>query len=181
MYARLGETNRFAGIALLSILVWFLRIPLSGLLRPTASDLALLEDPNCEDEILVEITIYQGTRPTFRDRGIITVQDDCLLFVGHRTSFAVGSQDLENGRTSKKLRDIVPSNAACIRLRHHATEITLSLVAVPLNARSYRRSFRLLGRMIGQFQSSIAPTQIARTYPPLVPDRSGDKVQIFRI
>ena len=57
-------------------------------------DLTLLEDPRDQDVCLVEVTIFNGSATVGIDRGVAWFDGGRLLYSGHRTSFAIGGEDV---------------------------------------------------------------------------------------
>src|SRR5205085_2516177 len=60
----------------------------------TSDDEAMLEDPDDPETRLVEVSIVQNDVITGRDRGVLWLEGNCLLFMGHRSSFCIGTKDL---------------------------------------------------------------------------------------
>ena len=97
------------GVALLLIALVahrFLLLPLAGGViglahlvaifgcPPRAADRRLLEDPDDLDVCLVDIRINRDRRPVGLDRGVAWFEGGRLMFNGHRTSFAIGGEDI---------------------------------------------------------------------------------------
>lgn len=84
---------------------------------------------------LVEITILQGAAPTGFDRGVIWFEEDRLLFVGERTSFALGSASVRRGprdhwgtsgllpTTTLPLRASSPAGGVSLGFTVHADDV----------------------------------------------------------
>ena len=62
--------------------------------RITSEDRMLLEDPDDLDACLVLLTIVRDGRMIGTDKGVVWFADGMLLYNGHRTSFAIGGEDL---------------------------------------------------------------------------------------
>ncbi len=62
--------------------------------RLRASDLRLLEDPDDPDVCLVEMEVFVGHESVGHDRGVAWFAEGRLLYSGHRTSFALGGEDV---------------------------------------------------------------------------------------
>lgn len=63
-------------------------------LRITRSDRRLLEDPDDLDVCLVHLQIFRDGRSVGKDKGVVWFADGLLLYSGHRTSFAIGGEDV---------------------------------------------------------------------------------------
>ena len=63
-------------------------------LRIGDADQRLLEDPDDPDVCLVLLTIRRDGRRVGTDKGAVWFADGLLLYSGHRTSFAIGGEDV---------------------------------------------------------------------------------------
>ena len=63
-------------------------------LKLTAADRMLLEDPDDLDVCLVHLTIVRRGRISGTDKGVVWFAEGKLFFNGHRTSFAIGGEDV---------------------------------------------------------------------------------------
>jgi hypothetical protein len=62
--------------------------------RPRMDDLRLMENPDDPDVCLVDVDIVVDHESVGRDRGVVWFEGGRLLFTGHRTSFALGGEDV---------------------------------------------------------------------------------------
>jgi len=60
----------------------------------TEKDRRLIEDPDDLDVCLVGLEIVRDGRSVGRDKGVVWFADGLLLYSGHRTSFAIGGEDV---------------------------------------------------------------------------------------
>ena len=60
----------------------------------TDTDLRLVENPDDLDILLVALTVVRNGKALGADRGVVWFDEGRLLFNGHRTSFAIGGEDI---------------------------------------------------------------------------------------
>ncbi len=128
--------------------------------RPTREDLRLFEDPDDPDVCLVFLTIVCNGESVGTDRGVAWFADGCLLYSGHRTSFAIGGEDVlskaEHGTTG-----------VALRVARGTASITLS----PLQRRGDiggRQEMRFL-KALYHFRHRPPQSRIPRQWPPFEP------------
>ncbi len=97
--------------------------------RATARDRSLLENPDDPDFCLVEIEIARLGEVCGVDRGVVWFEGGRLMFAGHRTSFAVGGED------------VLPRSSWSADLLHGPWDLVLPL---RIKANDVRVSFRPL-------------------------------------
>lgn len=139
---------------------------------PTTADLYLLENPDDSEVCLVEVTLrYDGLSSAW-DRGVAWFEDGRLLFVGHRTSFALGGQDVVPTRdwpefTSERNHGLLQFNAVPLRIpnSHH------SVAFIPLERKGtigemQRACFE---HRLAHFRKDPRPSSGPRQWPPFAP------------
>lgn len=60
----------------------------------TQADRHLLEDPEDPNVCLVALNVVRNGKSVGRDKGVVWFDDGLLLYNGHRTSFAIGGEDV---------------------------------------------------------------------------------------
>lgn len=128
--------------------------------RPTREDLRLLESPDDPDVCLVALTIAHDGGTVGRDRGVAWFEGGRLLYSGHRTSFALGGEDVvpQAGFEGYGLALRVPRGTAGIRL-------------VPLDRRDAagERQAMRFGKALTAFRRRPPSSRGPRQWPPLEP------------
>ena len=146
-----------AALALLMVLAFAGR---SKRPRATAYDVGLLEHPEDPDVCLVEIRIVRDGKPVGSDRGAVWFEGGRLLFSGHRTSFAVGGEDvLPFTQRAKGL----PLGALPLRVRQGQTHIEFR--TLQYGDADLRRYDRFAHRLLA-FRSFAPPARGERQWPP---------------
>lgn len=127
-----------------------------------------LDEPEDNNEILVQVSIVQDGVVTGVDQGLLIVEDGALAFNGRRSSFSLGPQDLlQRSSFPHRMDRPVPTAPAGRPLYVYLSDRSLSLYFVPLKGkRRDRNAKERLGVLISNFVYS--ETTIARRqYPPL--------------
>lgn len=135
------------------------------LAQPAAEprDLRLLEHPDDPDVCLVQITIVRNDEVVGHDRGAAWFEDGRLLFSGHRTSFALGGEDLvprsERGPRRREGQSVLP-------LRVDSGGASIEFVVLGYGERRASHGYRFLTRF-GEFLFFAPPSRGPRQWPPL--------------
>ena len=182
----IAEPFRDRAIAALFVLlafgflnVWTMGVPVFGALfttllllmalgftgrssRPPATqrDVALLEHPEDPDVCLVEVHILRDGVSVGRDRGAVWFEGGRLLFSGHRTSFAVGGEDvLPFAQRSADL----PLGALPLRVGEGEAYVEFRVLQTP--EIDERHASRFAHRLLA-FRSFAPPARGERQWPP---------------
>lgn len=127
----------------------------------TAEDLRLLEDPDDPDICLVAIIIWRRGDGAGQDRGVAWFEGGRLLYSGHRTSFALGGEDVlpdwSHGEHTLVLR-VPPHGSATVTLR----PLPRGSVA------SGKQEMRFL-KSLHAFRRRPPPSRGPRQWPPFEP------------
>lgn len=150
----------------------FLAIPflyLASLRDPaTTKDDSYIDDPDDELGELVDVRIYQDGVVTGEDRGMMTIIEDAIIFVGKRCTFSLGSQDI---RRHSPQHDGSPplesSSSSVLRLLHPHREVLLHILLVRSNEKSVVRQ-KLIREL--EISPNAMPTDFPSLYPPLSKD-----------
>ena len=140
-------------------------IATAGLPRPTSNDLMLYENPDDLDLCLVEASFLKNGRTTGRDRGVVWFSEGRLLFCGHRTSFALGGEDvLPPARRTKTERE----RGDLLTLRGLPFRANIVFRPVMARGESPARAHRFLERLYA-FQMRPPVSRGPRQWPPFEP------------
>ena len=145
----------------IGLVLWFsLYFGLARSGWPTKEDLRLLEDRDDPDVCLVALTIVRDGNIVGTDRGVAWFADGCLLYSGHRTSFALGGEDLI-------ARPDAWGDRLALRVPHGAASVSLT----PLtrnNDAGGRQEMRFL-KALYHFRRRPPRSRIPRQWPPFEP------------
>ena len=126
-------------------------------------DVGLLEHPEDPDVCLVEIRIVRNGEPVGKDRGALWFEGGRLLFSGHRTSFAIGGEDV---LPHSRHRPGLPSGALPLRIAGESAHLEFLILRYPeLDRTRYER----FGHRLLAFRSFTPPARGPRQWPPLAP------------
>lgn len=136
-------------------------------LSVTAADRRLLEDPDDRDVCLLHLTIIHGEREIGRDKGVVWFSHGALLYNGHRTSFAIGSEDvLPMSQWSSAQRNSLEDRFVPLRVERGKAWIEVVALATGNSAGS-PAEMRFL-KSLYEFLRHPEPSRGPRQLPPLV-------------
>ena len=137
---------------------------------PNTEDFRLLEDPDDPDVCLVSLRIVSAGRTVGRDRGVVWFEDGRLLYSGHRTSFALGGEDIaprgERHAYAREFGSVLPDEAVPLRI-----DETKVVILKPLARKSdvgNRQEMRFL-KALYAFKRNPPRSFGPRQWPPLEP------------
>lgn len=130
--------------------------------RLSKADRRLIEDPDDLDVCLVDVKIMSNRRIIGVDRGIVWFGEGRLLFSGHRTSFALGGEDiLPRSRRTKSMQ--ARTNVLPLRAGHGKAVLIFDLI-LP-RAGPGEREIRFVERLYAFRQRPLA-SRGPRQWPP---------------
>lgn len=136
----------------------------------------LIEDPTDEEVCLVSIVLRRGVVGSIgsdlwlaRDEGIALFEDNALIFIGLRTSFRIGGQDVLDISESRRLilQDLdAPRPSEVLFLRPASRRISISFQTLPDSRKCADRARTRFWMNFRDFQVNGEPAEGTRTYPP---------------
>lgn len=137
-----------------------------GVFMATDRDRQLLEDENDLEVCLAVVEIYVDRREIGRDRGIAWFSSDRLCFTGHRTSFAIGGQDILPFSHLPKWAIASSSVFEAIALNVPGKQVVIKVA--PIHAGSAREPSEMrLVKHIYEFRRQRPVSPEPRQWPPL--------------
>lgn len=136
-------------------------VPAGSTAIASPEDLLLLEDPEDRDTCLVEITIFKEGREIGRDRGVAWFDSGRLMFNGHRTSFAIGGEDVLPRRLWVRQPNIDRTLAVPFRYSHGAY-VRFQLLTGPIITVDHQERFV---ERLGAFRSRPPQSRGPRQWP----------------
>ncbi len=139
----------------------------NGDYRVTNADRMLMEDPDDRDVCLVRLTVVRDGKVAGKDKGVVWFADGLLLYSGHRTSFAIGGEDvLPQDRWNWVVtRAEYGLTDHCVPLRVPKGSAYVTLLAMLPNS---PHAMRLLKRLYA-FRRRPPQSRGPRQWPPLEP------------
>lgn len=131
-----------------------------GAIRATREDLRLLEDPDDPDVCLVALTVTRNGESVGTDRGVAWFEGGRLLYSGHRTSFAIGGEDVLPQRE-------YGTHGVPLRVQRGTARVVLSPLSVETLVGG-KQEMRFL-KALYAFKRSPTVSQGPRQWPPLDP------------
>lgn len=141
--------------------------------QTSKADDALKEDPDDELAEIVEMAIYQNGVVTGRARGLMSVLDDTVVFVGRTCTFAIGCQHIRKG--AKAWKSGVPDAGGeyqAIPLVHPDRDVWVTARIVRTSATQNLSETKLMSHLRIFVQHHQTPSADPILYPPLA--RSPD-------
>lgn len=129
---------------------------------------ALGEDPDDELAEIVSVEIYQDGVRTGIDRGLMSIVDNAIVFIGRRSDFVVGSEHLTP--VSQKFAPYLPRrayNSIVLALSHPEREIWLNITIIPGSPGEDTAESELLKTLPRFARNQKTPFLGEATFPPL--------------
>lgn len=140
--------------------------------RITQADRLLIEDPDDRDVCLVGLTIVRDGLTVGNDKGVAWFADGMILYNGHRTSFALGGEDMlprELWGAFDNLQGGSELGERCVPLRMAKGRAFVGFT--PLGTTDLidgAREMRFLKRL-SAFRRRPPQSRVPRQWPPLEP------------